>query len=119
MRDRKNATPAVIGGSSLIMVFAVLCLTVFTLLTLSTIQADRRLSEVTAKAVSSYYSADAEAERIFSELRSGTLPDGIEVHGDLYSYSCPISETQTLYVELSYSDGIWTVLCWQSVASIK
>ena len=52
MRDRKNAAPAIVGGSSLIMVFAVLCLTVFTLLTLSTVQADRRLSEVTAEAVS-------------------------------------------------------------------
>ena len=68
MRDRKNAAPAIVGGSSLIMVFAVLCLTVFTLLTLSTVQADRRLSEVTAEAVSAYYAADTEAERIFAQL---------------------------------------------------
>ena len=80
MRDRKNAPPAIVGGSSLIMVFAVLCLTVFTLLTLSTVQADRRLSEVTAEAVSAYYAADAEAERLFAELRSGTLPDSVRVH---------------------------------------
>ena len=119
MRDRKNAPPAIVGGSSLIMVFAVLCLTVFTLLTLSTVQADRRLSEVTAEAVSAYYAADAEAERLFAELRSGTLPDSVRVHENLYSYSCPISETQTLYVELSCSDGVWTVLRWQSVASTK
>ena len=119
MRDRKNAPPAIVGGSSLIMVFAVLCLTVFTLLTLSTVQADRRLSEITAEAVSAYYAADAEAERLFAELRSGTLPDSVQVHENLYSYSCPISETQTLYVELSCSGGVWTVLRWQSVASIK
>lgn len=118
MRNRKDATPPIIGGSSLIMVFAVLCLTVFTLLTLSTVQADRRLSDLSADAVSAYYAADTQAEQIFAELRSGSLPEGVEVHGSVYSYSVSISETQTLYVELSCSDGVWTVLRWQSVASI-
>ncbi len=119
MQDRKQASPPIIGGSSLIMVFAVLCLTVFTLLTLSTVQADRRLSDVSAEAVSAYFAADTEAERIFAELRGGALPEGVEVQDSIYRYSCPISETQTLYVELSCSDGIWTVLRWQAVASIK
>ena len=119
MPERKRATPPIIGGRSLIMVFAVLCLTVFTLLTLSTVQADRRLSDVSAEAVCAYYTADTEAERIFAQLRSGVLPENVEVHDSIYRYSCPISETQTLYVELFYSDGNWTVLRWQTVASIK
>ena len=119
MQNRKHASPTIFGGSSLIMVFAVLCLTVFTLLTLSTIQADRKLSEVSAEAVSAYYVADAEAERIFAELRSGVIPEGVEVQDSHFHYSCPISETQTLYVELSCLDGAWIVLRWQSVASIK
>lgn len=119
MRGRKNAPLAIVGGSSLIMVFAVLCLTVFTLLTISTVQADRRLSEITAEAVSAYYATDAEAERIFAELRSGSLPDGVQIRENFYSYRCPISETQTLYVELSCYNGVWTVLRWQSVASTK
>ena len=55
----------------------------------------------------------------FAQLRSGQCPENVTVRGDCYSYSCSISETQTLWVELTCSDGIWTVLRWQSVASTK
>ena len=41
----RRFTPPMVGGSSLLVIFAVLCLTIFTLLTLSTVQADTRLSE--------------------------------------------------------------------------
>ena len=119
MKNRKQPVTPIVGGSSLIMVFAVLCLTVFTLLTLNTVLADRRLSEISAEAVSAYYAADTEAERIFSQLRGGQIPEGVEVDGDHYFYSCPITESQTLYVELSCSDGVWTVLRWQSAASTQ
>ena len=119
MRKQKHELPPIIGGASLIMVFTVLCLTVFTLLTLGTVQADRRLSEISAQAVIDYYAADSQAEEIFAQLRSGQCPENVIVRGDCYSYSCSISETQTLWVELTCSDGIWTVLRWQSVATTK
>lgn len=42
---KRNASgpPAAVGGSSLLVIFAVLCLTVFALLTLSTAAADSRI----------------------------------------------------------------------------
>ena len=64
MQSRKHFTPPVVGGSSLLVIFAVLCLTVFTLLALSTVRADNRLSDASVKAVSDYYAADMEAEII-------------------------------------------------------
>ena len=51
MDEKRFAAPAV-GGSSLLVIFAVLCLTVFALLGLSTVRADGRLSDASAKAVS-------------------------------------------------------------------
>ncbi len=117
MKTDSRIAPPTVGGSSLLIIFAVLCLTVFTLLTLSTAHADRKLSVVAADAVSDYYKADLEAERIFSKLRSGTVPEGVEVIENRYCYSCPISPTQTLMVEVCYEDGTWTVLRWQSVSS--
>ena len=44
MDERRDSFPPAVGGSSLLVIFAVLCLTVFALLTLSTAAADSRLS---------------------------------------------------------------------------
>lgn len=115
MRERSTA-PAV-GASSLLVIFAVLCLTVFALLSLSTVQADRRLSDAAADAVLAYYEADCEAERIFALLRAGEIPAGVCTDGNEYSYTCPISDTQALAVTLARSDSGWTVLCWQTVST--
>ena len=57
-----SGPPAAVGGSSLLVIFAVLCLTVFALLTLSTAAADSRLSQDAADAVEAYYQADSQAE---------------------------------------------------------
>ena len=48
MNDKQKVTLPAIGGSSLLVIFAVLCLTVFALLSLSTVQADNRLSDASA-----------------------------------------------------------------------
>ena len=55
----KYEAPAAVGGSSLLVIFAVLCLVVFALLGCATVQADGRLSDVSAQSVSNYYRADA------------------------------------------------------------
>lgn len=108
----KNQFP-VIGGSSLLIIFAVLCLTVFALLGLSTVHANKRLSDISIQAVSDYYAADTEAERILARLRTGEIPEGVSREGDVFSYTCPISDTQALQVTVRSSD--WKVLLWQSV----
>ena len=64
MDERKQAelAPPPVGGASLLVVFAVLCLTVFALLSLSTVRANGRLSETSAQAVADYYAADCAAQ---------------------------------------------------------
>ena len=130
---KRRFLPPMVGGSSLLVIFAVLCLIVFTLLTLSTVQANRRLSEASIQAVTDYYEADRQAEMIFAQLRSGQLPPQVEkqrlskdfplpgtsIHtGDLYTYSCSISDSQILVVELHRDHGDWTVLRWQAVSTV-
>ena len=61
MDKGKGFSPPAIGGASLLAVFAVLCLTVFVLLSLTTVEADRRLAEAAAQAVTDYYAADCQA----------------------------------------------------------
>ena len=115
MNERRSSLPAV-GGSSLLVIFAVLCLTVFALLGLSSVQASGRLSDASAQAVSGYYTADCQAEAILSRLRAGELPEGVTVSDGLYTYQCPISDTQTLAVEVRLDGADWTVLRWQAVS---
>ena len=111
-KDVRMSTP-IVGGASLLVIFAVLCLTVFALLGLSSVQAGTRLSQATTQAVSAYYQADAQAEEVFARLRSGELPAGVKKENNMYFYHCPVSDTQLLQVELCEEAGEWTVLCWQ------
>lgn len=110
--------PPIVGGSSLLVIFAVLCLTVFALLGLSTVQAGTRLSQATTQAVSAYYQADYQAEEVFARLRAGELPVGVTKEHNVYSYHCPISDTQQLQVELCEEAGEWTVLRWQAISTV-
>lgn len=116
MREKERFSPPAVGGSSLLVIFAVLCLTVFALLSLSTVRADGRLSDASAEAVANYYAADCQAEEILARLRAGELPGGVTVDGDTYAYTCPISDTQALEVEVRLEGTAWTVLRWQAVS---
>lgn len=116
MNKQQRFFPPMVGGSSLLVIFAVLCLTVFALLSLSTVMADGRLSGASVEAVAEYYEADSQAEEIWARLRNGQIPEQVRQEGDIYAYTCPISETQTLWVELRRREDTWTVLRWQAVA---
>ena len=109
------------GGTSLLVVFAVLCLTVFALLSLATVQADRRLADSAVQGVADYYAADCKAQETLARLRNGEFPAGVTRHsyepqagGVRCSYAVPISEGQELRVEVVLRDGDWTVLRWQA-----
>lgn len=116
MKKQEAISPPAVGGSSLLVIFAVLCLTVFALLSVTTVQAERRMADASVQAVEDYYRADLEAEGIFARLRSGETVPGVEAQGGIFFYQVPISEYQTLYVTLKAEDNTWTVLGWQSKA---
>ncbi|MBP3698976.1 MAG: hypothetical protein J6J01_05810 [Oscillospiraceae bacterium] len=112
---RTFSPPVVVGAVSLLTIFAVLCLTVFALLSLSTVQADERLSDKSFAAVAGYYAADCAAEEILAQLRAGEIPEGVTAYeGGLYRYGCPISDTQTLVVEVAVEDTDYTIIRWQA-----
>ena len=67
------------------------------------------------RAVSAYYAADRQAQEILARLRAGEFPEEITMEGDVYGYTCPISENRNLKVEVRLRGSEYTVLCWQSV----
>lgn len=117
MAEKRKATFPPIGVSSLLVIFSVLCLTVFALLSVSTVRADQRLHENTAQAVAGYYQADCEAEEILARLRSGEQPVEVRELNGVYAYTCPISATQTLVVEVQVDGVDYNILRWQAVST--
>ncbi len=89
-----------IGGISILMVFVMLCLTTFGLLTLATARAEMRLTEKNAQSVTAYYESSARMQEILAKvdgvliagrerggqrsemIRELTLIDGISVQDD-------------------------------------
>lgn len=119
MADKRKFSFPAVGGSSLLVIFAVLALTVFALLSLSTVQADGRLGERAAQAVTGYYEADCQAETILARLRQGELPREVALRDGVYSYSCPISDAQALEVEVRLDGTEYAILRWQAVSTAQ
>lgn len=116
MSRKKKISFTSVGGSSILTIFAVLCFIVFALLTLSTAKADRRLADRSADAVTSYYEADTQAEKILASLRGGTVPEGVRTEKNgIYRYNCPIGDSQELQVRVQIRGDAYTILEWKKV----
>jgi len=111
------------GISALLVIFAVLCLTVLAILSVSTVKADQKLAERSAAQVEQYYAADCEAEAILARLRQGEIPQEVTPAGEtesgdtIYAYTCPLSDIQRLEVQVAAGSETWTILRWQMVSS--
>ena len=122
-KRRETFSPPAVGGVSLLVAFAVLCLTVFALLSLTTVQADARLAEASARAVEEYDAADCAAQEILARLRSGEIPVEVTTHSEdswhsprmtRYTYEVPISDSQELQVEVLLDGEDYEILRWQA-----
>ena len=118
-----------VGSASVILVFAVLCLTIFALISYTAANADKDMLDISMKSVHDYYKTDTFAESILAvilDTRNIGMPDtveGINIYYENYGnldfmirYSCPVSETKNLYVEVlldASEGGEYEILAWQ------
>ena len=65
MAKQKNGYRANIGGPSLILIFIVMCLVTFGMLSLSTAKSEHNLAVRNASAITEYYRADGEGEAFY------------------------------------------------------
>lgn len=126
--ESKHSPKTNIGSASIVVVFCVLCLTIFAVLSLITANSEAKLADKAAAAVSSYYAADyacsEKACAIADAAKQGLAEDqalelGAEVYyGDggalLVCYSEEISPTQELCVTLSVENEELRILQWQA-----
>lgn len=113
MKKRTRPAAPAVGSSALPVIFGILLLTVFALLSLSTVRADRQLSDAAEENLTQWYDADRAAQEILARLRQGELPPEVSVTGDQYSYTCPISRYRQLEVMLLREEGGFRILSWR------
>jgi hypothetical protein len=109
-----------VGGASIVMVFSVLCLTIFAVLSLVTARSAWGLSARAADAVASYYAADSLAVEIYDALcTSDSVPEsmlGVTVRAlseDCMRYMVPVDENQALCVLLRREKEGLRILEWR------
>jgi len=114
-----------VGSASIVLVFAVLCLTIFSLITFVVASNDKALVDVKVELVTGYYEADALAERILIDIfTNGVYPQtsqGVNVYTkwnddlgiDTAYFFCYISEVKALYVNIAIYDDSYDILSWR------
>ena len=105
--DRKMKMSVGIGGPSILMIFVALSLTTLAALSLMTANADWKLTQKAADAITGYYSADSKAEEILAST-DATLKEGRSPAED--SLTIPASDTQNLVMQLDITDSGYTVV---------
>jgi len=114
-----------IGSASIVLVFTVLCFTIFALISYSAAGNYKALTEAEARMVKSYYEADTLAERILAEiLESDTIPasiHGVEIKiqqdcdlmTEIVEFSVKTNEEKELYVKLAFFVDTYDILSWR------
>lgn len=131
--DKKHPSFTSIGSSSLLVVFLILCLVTFAILSLSSAKSDYSLTERLAKHKSDYYEACAQAETILDSIdqrleetwlsETMSLEEYLDVLNQelltdsstpcsmstedgvpIISYQIPVDYRQTLFVKLQVTD---------------
>ena len=133
-----------IGSSSMLVVFIILCLVTFSVLSVASANNDRKYSEKIADRTTAYYEASNKAEELLSQIDDKlkqvyeqynaeylsqvpdalTSIDGIDTSDfPSVSFSVPINDTQTLSVSLliqipeKEGDTFYTVTSWKEIST--
>jgi len=116
-----------IGSASIVLVFAVLCLTIFALISYTAAANDMALTEVEVRLVKGYYEADTLAEFILAELLAAdtiSAPGYIrgvkiatrwdwDLTAEIAEFSCVISDEKELHVKVAFYGDSYDILSWR------
>lgn len=127
--SHKTTPPSGIGLVSLFTVLMVLCIAVFSVLSLVSARADWRITQRNAEAATDYYAADAQAAQIAATLADYVWPEGTQCptataverglaqlchltaqvvaseHGLTVSFSLPVDDIRTMDVVIAMPQG--------------
>ena len=95
-----------VGSVSLVLIFAVLVLAVFALITYTAAENEKTLALAEAALVKGYYEADA-----FMELQMNGLISGAK-NGEVVELTQPVSSEKELYVSIAFDENTYTIRAW-------
>ena len=114
MQNKRSGRLPMVGVSTLLTIFAVLCLTVFALLSVATVQANLRQARSARLAVTVYHAAEANAQQILAHLRAGKEIEGVEREGNRYRFTRPVGSIhRQLAVEVELDGTDYRIIQWQ------
>jgi len=127
MAEHKT-TKISIGITSLTVILCVLCLTVFSVLTLSTALSERKFSDKRATGMQEYYAAEREATILVNEMQNVleqnedvyafAEQNGMKTENNIFRFQKTIDEGQELDVVLQLSDKI-EIKTWQVISTAE
>lgn len=110
MRNKRKGYGVNIGSSSILLIFVILCLVSFAVLSIVSAQTDYKLSCKLAERTTKYYKANNEVESYLRDLQaslekiyedSATAEEYFAVAGHDTTFSIQLSEQQMLNVHLT------------------
>ena len=121
MKAERRSVGIHVGSASIVMIFAVLCLTVFSTLSFVTANHERKLAEKSTLAVQQYYAADWQCLQTGGGIEQ-LEPLGVQIEqadGVQYlTYAADIDAEQQLQVRLAvWPDGCVQTEQWKVVAA--
>ncbi len=105
--ESKNRIPFSVGGSSVLMIFVVLCLTTFGILSYVTANADCRISTKNADTVKNYYEAGAEVQARLEQIDSALVLAKSDAKQAVDSKSLAGLKNKSLYPESSKLEPVF------------
>ena len=108
------------GAVSLVMIFCVLCMAVFSVLTFATAQREERLAKLNEERARAYYEADAKAIEVINALKNGEEPE-VDVAYEtengvrIMEFEIPAGGDLALSVRASIENGEVTIYRWQTL----
>ena len=119
----KNRSLVGTGSISLVLIFSVLCLVTFSLMTLYNAKNEMKLSDKLANSAENYYAADTQGVEVYAKineyLKNGeAVPEfiddvEIEQYDNGFRFKCDIDEQRYILVSLVYDDGELSVVGWK------
>lgn len=115
MKEKKASYPPInLGTSFMLVIFILLCMVIFAVLSLSSALKDYDYSKQIADRTSAYYEACNKAEEIYAKTET-------EKHNeDFIEYSVPINESEHLQVTLkrcSSAENNYFVHSWLQIST--
>ncbi len=105
---RKSEIQFGVGGSSILMIFVILCLTTFGILSFVTANADYKISAKNAETVKNYYKAYADAQTKLQQIDGALLDARKDAEQAVNENTCEGVKNRALYSDGAALSAIYT-----------